>query len=93
VKTVLLLEDDAISLTLYRRVLSREHRVVIAHTPTEALRLCESETPDLFIADNTLTSLVSGVRTLFDAHKRNCQMGLLVVSGTPPEGFDDRDFR
>jgi DNA-binding NtrC family response regulator len=93
VKTVLLLEDDALSLALYKRVLSREYSVVATDGPHEALRLSASEAPDLFIADNVLASPTSGVRTLHDAHKRNRWMKLLLVSGTPPEGLDDRDFR
>jgi CheY-like chemotaxis protein len=86
-KTVLLLEDDPISLALYRRVLGRECSVLVSKTPDEAIRLCNNEDVDLFIADNLLDGSDSGLQTLKRAHQTRPDLPLLVVSGTPPERF------
>jgi DNA-binding NtrC family response regulator len=92
-KTVLVLEDDAVSLALYRRVLGRQCTVISAETPDDALQSCRSETLDLFIADNLLGASLSGVETMLCAHEIKPALPFLLVSGTPPEGFSGADFR
>lgn len=89
---VLLLEDDAGSLALYQRVLGRKYQVLVATTPDEAIGLCGAQAVALFIADNQLNGRTSGVDAQYRAHRVRSGMRMLLVSGTPPEGFSDSDF-
>jgi response regulator RpfG family c-di-GMP phosphodiesterase len=93
VKTVLLLEDDQISQALYKRVLGRRWSVLMARAPDDALQLCQSNPIDLFVADNLLPATLSGVETLHRVHSVEPNLRLMLVSGTPPEGFDSDHFK
>ena len=73
-------------------MLEPEYRVITADAPEEAIAACHAEPPDLFIADNRLRSAASGLETLLRVHEFRPQMPLLIVSGTPPEGWSDGDF-
>lgn len=90
--TVLLLEDDDITRALYGRVLGRTYRVLTALSPREAVSIADAESVDLFIADNILGVPRSGAETLHQVHERHSRLLLLLVSGTPPEGFSSADF-
>ena len=92
-KTVLIVEDDPTALIVLKTVLEREYRVILTQTPEDAIAVCSTEpSPDMFIADNRLRSRVSGLQTLLHIHESRPQMPLLIVSGTPPEGWPDVDF-
>jgi DNA-binding NtrC family response regulator len=91
-KTVLLLEDDTISLALYKRVLGREYSLVEAATPNDALHAVGTVPVDLVIADNLLRASESGVSVLNRVHQIKPELRLLLVSGTPVEGFLEDDF-
>jgi len=91
-KTVLLLEDDEVSLALYKRVLGRICAVLVAETPDAALRLCRTKPVDLMIADNMLNNRLSGIETIDCMHQIRPELRFLLVSGTPPEGFSESDF-
>ena len=73
-------------------MLEPEYRVITADAPEDAIAACHAERPDLFIADNRLRSAASGLETLLRVHESRPQMPLLIVSGTPPEGWSDGDF-
>jgi DNA-binding NtrC family response regulator len=92
VKTVLILEDDRTSLTVVKTVLEREYWVITTEIPEDAVKECHVEPPDLLIADNRFRSAASGLETLLRVHEFRPQMPLLIVSGTPPEGWSDGDF-
>jgi DNA-binding NtrC family response regulator len=93
VKNVLILEDDRTSLTVLKTVLERQYRVITTEIPEDALAVCSTEpSPDLFIAENRLRSAASGLETLLRVHESHPDIPLLIVSGTPPEGWPDGDF-
>jgi DNA-binding NtrC family response regulator len=93
VKAVAILEDDRMSLTFLRAALERDYRVMTTEIPEGAFAICNTEPlPDLIIADNMLRSASSGIEILLRVHECRPQMPLLIVSGTPPEGWSDSDF-
>ncbi len=92
-KTVLISEDDPTSLMVLKAVLEREYRGITTEIPEDAFVVCSTEpSPDIIIADNRLRSAPSGLETLLRVHESRPQIPLLLVSGTPPEGWSDSDF-
>ena len=92
-KTVLISEDDPTSLMVLKAVLEREYRGITTEIPQDAFVVCSTEpSPDIIIADNRLRSAPSGLETLLRVHESRPQIPLLLVSGTPPEGWSDSDF-
>src|SRR5439155_620808 len=53
---------------------------------------CHAEPPDLLISDVGLKSAGSGLETLLRVHEHYPQLPLLIISGTPPEGWRNSDF-
>jgi DNA-binding NtrC family response regulator len=92
-KAVLVLEDDASSLSVLNWVLERDYRVVTARSPEEAVQIFSAEPLQLFIADNLLkTSRSSGIETLLSARQFSRDLPLLAISGTAPEGWPANEF-
>jgi CheY-like chemotaxis protein len=91
-KTVLILEDDPTSRSVLKSILEMTYNVVLLSTPKDAIQACLEHEPDLLLADNMLRSATSGIETLLQVHAIRPQVPFLVVSGTPPEGWTDRDF-
>ena len=89
---VLILEDDPSSLSVLKWVLEGEYRVRVVETPLEGVRICQSEPPDLLIADNLLKASMSGLQTASAIYADRPEMRFLIISGTPPEGWKDQDF-
>jgi DNA-binding NtrC family response regulator len=92
VSTVVILEDDESSRCFVESVLEREFRVIATDSPENAIRLCDSEQPDLFVSDNLLKAALSGLQTVCLIHESHPQLPVLVISGMPPEGWPDLDF-
>jgi DNA-binding NtrC family response regulator len=91
-KCIVVLEDDASSLSVLKWVLERQYQVVTTQQPEEAIRICESDSPDLLVADNVLHSPLSGIQTFYCIHQHLPKLPCLMISGTPPEGWRDLEF-
>ena len=90
---VLVLEDDPTSLSVLNLILERDYRVLATDRPDDALKICELNQPDLLIADNRLRSSASGVQTAFAIHQQLPSLPILIVSGTEPVAWEQRDFQ
>jgi len=69
-----------------------ENTIITTEIPEDAVEACHVEPPDLLIAGNRFRSAPSGLETSLRVHKSRPQTPLLIVSGTPPEGWSDGDF-
>jgi DNA-binding NtrC family response regulator len=92
-KTVLILEDDRTSLAVLKAILESEYRIITAEVSDDAIAVCNTQRPpDLFVSDNVLRSTASGLQTSLRIHESVPLMPVLILSGTAPEGWSDRDF-
>ena len=81
-RTILVVEDEADVRTIVRRQLERlGHRVVAAGSAADALRLLESEEPDLLLADVVLAADMDGIELAAAARAARPQLPVIFMSG------------
>jgi len=80
-RTVLIVDDDPQMLRLVQRILGgREVKVLMAPRPSEALKICESETVDLLISDVSMPEM-DGNRLAERVLKLRPNTQVLLMSG------------
>jgi DNA-binding NtrC family response regulator len=80
-RTVLIVDDDPQILRLVQRILGgRQVKVLSAPRPSEALRICESETVDLLISDVAMPEM-DGNRLADRVLKLRPDAWVLLISG------------
>ncbi len=63
-ETILLVEDDKMSVMLFRKILERwKYRLCVASTGEEAIRTAAEVQPDLILMDIQLMGMLNGVKT------------------------------
>lgn len=93
-KTILLLEDEPINREAIRAILQHYgYNVLEAATGAEAIGICHDHHGpiDLLIADVQLPDF-SGTQVAVEVIKNCPKMPVLFISGTPMEGWPERDL-
>jgi response regulator RpfG family c-di-GMP phosphodiesterase len=81
--TLLLVDDESRILSSLRRALRREgYRILVAGTPTEALRILEEEPVDAILSDHKMPGM-SGLELLEAASRMRPGAARLLISGWP----------
>ena len=83
---VLIIEDDAKSMSFLQKVITRMgHETVCADTGTEGLRLASDSNPDVILTDLKLPGNISDVQLLSALRSACPRTGIVVISGYPSD--------
>ena len=90
-KTLLVLEDEALVMRLLRQVL-KQYNIVEATSAEQAIQLSQGCDPriDLLLADVTLP-ISSGVRVALSLRCENPDLPVILTSGYPLSDWSERD--
>ncbi len=87
---ILLVDDERPLRIAIRRVLeAKGHQVVEAQDGREAIRLCDTERPDLVVTDLQMPE-IDGLDLLLALHKLRPNIPLIVMTGVPVRGALDQ---
>jgi len=90
---VLVIDDDQTTSQVIGDVLERNgHTAVSPDKPWEAARLLSDGGIDVIVADVFIRSLISSVQIVLALRQVSSEIPVLFISGTPLEGWSDRDF-
>jgi two-component system, OmpR family, response regulator VicR len=92
-RSALIIEDDSTSSKVLSLILERNgYRVLSAANSDEASGFCGDIKIDLIVADIILRSALSGTDVACQLRQFCPEIPILFVSGTPLEGWSDRDL-
>ena len=87
--TILIIDDEAQMLTLYRAILEREgFRVVESTDGNKGIEICRNESIDLVITDIIMPGK-EGIETILELRQEFPKMGIVAVSGGGRLGPDN----